>query len=74
MICAWRKGYVAHRERGFYHEKEDCNRRNPGGCHSSCGGDFDFYKQGFEYFVKMKVELDNYIENQFNPTSGFMYP
>lgn len=34
----------------------------------------DFYKQGFEYFVKMKVELDNYIENQFNPTSGFMYP
>jgi len=23
----------------------------------------DFYKQGFEYFVKLKVELDNYIES-----------
>lgn len=34
----------------------------------------DFYKKGFEYFVKLKVELDHYIEDQLNPATGMFYP
>jgi hypothetical protein len=34
----------------------------------------DMYKAGADYFIKMTIELDNYIQNELNPATGSMWP